>query len=296
MRRETEFPAGLLLEGGGAERLVGTAGVGPGLHLVDAERGGLEGRGERGGGGLVQYRGGGVGGLTGGVEVAALGDAHPVEGGQACGEGAGIGFGAAVEGHVEVPVSGGHESDAFPFPVDDEAGGDGLHPARRQFRHDLLPQHRGDLVAVEAVEDAAGLLRVDEVGVERAGVGDRLGDGRRGDLVEDHAVGGHLGFEFLHQVPRDGLALAVTIGGEQEFVGGLEFLLQFPQRRFLVGGHDVEGCEVVVDVDAGARPLESLVPGGHLGGAGWEVADVAAAGLHHVAVAEVAGDFRRLRG
>ena len=296
LRGEAEFPAGLLLEGGGAERFVGAAGVGPGIHLVDAERGGLEGGGECGGGGLVEDCDGGAGGLTGGVEVAALGDTHPVEGGQACGEGAGFRLGAAVEGHVEVPVAGGHESDAFPFPVNDETGGHGLNATRRQFRHDLLPQHRGDLVAVEAVEDAAGLLRVDEVGVERAGVGDRLGDGRRGDLVEDHAVGGHLGFEFLQQVPGDGLALAVTIGGQEEFVGDLEFLFQLPQRRLLVGGHDVEGGEVVVDVDAGARPFESLVPGGHLGGAGGQVADVTAARLHHVAVAEVAGDLRRLGG
>ena len=212
LRREAEFPASLLLEGGGAERLVGTAGVRLGLHLVDTEHGGLEGRGECGGGGLVQDCDRGAGGLPGGVEVAALGDAHPVEGGQARREGAGIGFGAAVEDHVEVPVAGGHESDAFPFPVDDETGGHGLHAARRQFRHDLLPQHRGDLVAVEAVEDAASLLRVDEIGIELAGVGDRLGDGRRRDLVEDHAMGGHLGFEFLQQVPRDGLTLAVTIG------------------------------------------------------------------------------------
>ena len=50
----------------------------------------------------------------------------------------------------------------------DEADGDGLDPACGQPRHHLLPEHRRDLVAVEAVEDAPRLLRVDEADVKAA--------------------------------------------------------------------------------------------------------------------------------
>src|SRR5690606_8222556 len=110
-------------------------------------------------------------------------DAGAADGGEAGREGAGLDVGAAVEGGVEIPVGGGDEGDALALAVDDEPGGDGLDAAGRQLRHDLLPQDRRDLVAVEAVEDAAGLLGVDEVGVELPGVGDGLGDGAGGDLV-----------------------------------------------------------------------------------------------------------------
>ena len=60
--------------------------------------------------------------------------------------------------------------------------------------------------------------------VELAGFVDGLADRLLGDLVEDHPADRHLGLEHLEQVPRDGLALAVLIGGEQEFVGVLEQL------------------------------------------------------------------------
>ena len=72
----------------------------------------------------------------------------------------------------------------------------------------------GDLVAVEPVEDAAGLLRVDQGLVDLARVGHRRLDRRLGDLVEDHPLDRDLGLERLDQVPGDRLALAVLICGE----------------------------------------------------------------------------------
>jgi hypothetical protein len=60
----------------------------------------------------------------------------------------------------------------------------------------------------------------------------------------------HLGLELLQQVPGDGLALAVFIGGEQEFVGVLEQALELGDLLPLVAVHDVQGLEVVVHVDA----------------------------------------------
>ena len=130
----------------------------------------------------------------------------------------------------EVPVVGADEREAFALAVDDEAGGGGLHAAGGEPGADLAPQHGRDLVAVEAVEDAAGLLRVDECGVDVAGVVPGALDGVFGDLVEHHALDGNLGLQHLEQVPRDGLALAVLISGEVELVGVLERPLQFGDR------------------------------------------------------------------
>ena len=167
---------------------------------------------------------------------------------------------AGGEGAGQVPVLGGAEGDALALPLDDQPGRDGLDAAGRQPRHDLLPQDRRDLVAVEAVEDAAGLLGVDQALVELARVGDGVLDRVLGDLVEDHPVDRDLGLEHLLQVPGDGLALAVLIGGEEELVGLGEQLLELPDLRLLVGVDDVERLEVVLDVDAEAahaRPCTS---------------------------------------
>ena len=184
---------------------------------------------------------------------------------------------------LEVPVARRAELDPLPLPVDDQPGRDRLDPARRELRHDLLPQHRGDLVAVEPVEDAPGLVGVDLAVVELGRVGDGAGDRLRGDLVEDHPAGGDLGLELLEQVPGDGLALAVLVCRQVELVGVLEQRLELGDLLLLVGRDDVEGLEVVVDVDAEAGPrlraellrdLRRLVR---------HVADVADARLDHVA-------------
>ena len=92
-----------------------------------------------------------------------------------------------------------------------------------------------DLVAVEPVEDAPGLLRVDQVAVDLARVGHRGLDRRLGDLVEDHPLDRHLGLERLDQVPGDGLALAVLIRGEAELVDLLDQLLQLGDLLLAVG-------------------------------------------------------------
>ena len=103
-------------------------------------------------------------------------------------------------------------------------------PAERPLPHDL-PQHRGDLVAEEAVEDAAGLLGVHQPAVEVAGRLQGGPDGAGGDLVEDQAAHRHPGLEHLEQVPGDGLALPVLVGGQVELVGLLEQAAQLGDLR-----------------------------------------------------------------
>ena len=154
------------------------------------------------------------------------------------------------------------------LPVDDQAGGDGLHAAGGEAGHDLLPQHRGDLVAVEAVEDAAGLLGLDEVHVD-ARAGSSTAARIACWVISWKTIRLHrdLGLELVEQVPGDGLALAVLVGGEEELVGVLEQALELGDVGLLVAGDHVVGLEAVVDVDAEAGPRLALDLGRDVGGA-----------------------------
>jgi len=196
---------------------------------------------------------------------------------------------------LDVPVRSGAEGHPLPFALDHQPGGDGLHAARGQTRLDLAPQHRRDLVAIETVEDAPGLLRVDERSVEVARVVGGALDGLLGDLVEDHPLDRDLGLERLDEVPRDGLALAVLIRGQVELVGVLEGPLEFGDLLALVGIDDVVGLEVVLDVDAELPERPLLHVRRHLARGG-DVADVADGGLHHPSGAQVSGDRLDLVG
>ena len=76
----------------------------------------------------------------------------------------------------DVPVVGGDERHALALALDDEARGDRLNAPGGEALHDLAPQHRRDLVAVEAIEDAPRLLRVDQALVDLARLGERALD------------------------------------------------------------------------------------------------------------------------
>ena len=105
---------------------------------------------------------------------------------------------------------------------DDEADRDRLDATGRQAAADLARQQRTERVADETVDDAARLLRVDEVHVDLARMREGLADRRFGDLVEGDPqllvapdVGG------FGDVPGDRLAFAIEVGGEEDHVGRL---------------------------------------------------------------------------
>jgi hypothetical protein len=125
-------------------------------------------------------------------------------------------------------------------------------------------------------------------------MGHRIGDRLRSDLVEDHSLGGHLRLQLLQQVPGDRLALTVTVGREQQLVGGRQRILERAQGGPLLGIDDVQRLKAVVDVDSGPRPLLTFVLGGHLGGAGRQIPYVTTARFDDVTVAEKARDLGRL--
>ena len=68
---------------------------------------------------------------------------------------------------------------------------------------------------------------------------------------------GTLRLEHLEEVPRDGLALAVLVGREVELARVLERGLELGDDVLLVVGDDVDGREVVVDVDPEAADLRA---------------------------------------
>ena len=134
------------------------------------------------------------------------------------------------------------ESGDFALALYDEAHGDTLHaPCRKAGAH-APPQHGRHFEAHEAVEHAAGLLRVHEVEVNGARVLYGGEDSGLCDFVEHDALR-RLGVnaEHLCQVPRDGLSFAVFIGREPYGGGFLGGRAQLAHHVLLVGWYFVVG-------------------------------------------------------
>ena len=179
------------------------------------------------------------------------------------------------------PVLLGNEGADLLLPLHDQLQGDGLHAPGRKRPADLALQHRADLVAGQAVQQAAHLLGIDLVGVDGHGLLHGLQDGGAGDLVEQHAQDVRVfDLEDLLQVKGDGLAFAVGVRGQQDSRGVPGLLAQFLDQGGLAGQVLVMGLVVVLDVDPqdGRR----------------QVADMPHRRADHEVVAEVLGDRVRL--
>ena len=174
--------------------------------------------------------------------------------------------------------------------VADEAQCHALHAARRQARHHLLPQQRGEVEADEVVHGAARLLRI----YQWCQYGTRVGDGllhfALGNFVEHGAVQGPFAvdeavfLEDLVDVPGDGLTLAVRVGREIDGGGFLRGLQNGLDMLFLV----LLANDVVLH-----REAMRGVDGAFLG---HEVADVAVAGEDLEACSQVLLDGLGLGG
>ena len=135
-----QFARRLLLEGGRREGGCRAAAVGLAGHRVDDRGRGVFQRASVGaGGGLVQVKDAGLGGLRAQLallaEVGAGRDGVAVHGGHARAEG----LARRREGCVDRPVLGAHVRHALTFPGDDEARGHRLHAAGGQGGADFAP-------------------------------------------------------------------------------------------------------------------------------------------------------------
>ena len=172
--------------------------------------------------------------------------------------------GVVREERVDRPVLLGCELLDLPLAVDDEPERDRLDPARGEAVADLLPEQRGHRVADEPIDDATGLLGVDEVLVDLTRAAERLGDRLGGDLVEGDPAqlrGGHV--HDLGHVPRDRFALAVEVARQPDPVGELGLLLQEPGMLLGVGRDDVLGGERLgIDAELRLRQIPDVAERG----------------------------------
>lgn len=159
-------------------------------------------------------------------------------------------------------------------------------------------QRRPLHVPRQAVDDAAGLLRGHHVVVDFARRVEGLVDGLLGDLVEGDPRGRLAGRALLQQgleVPRDGLALAVLVGGQHDGVGRGRAAGEAVDDVLLARQRHVQRLEGVVDGHPEQRAVLLLVLGRKVARRRRQVAHVPGAEVHHEVVgAQELGDRLRL--
>ena len=113
----------------------------------------------------------------------------------------------------------------------------------------LAPENRRNFVAVKSVDNAAGLLSLNQVFVDVARVAQCGLNCLFGDFVKHHSLHRNLWLEHLQKVPGNGLTLTVFIGGEIELIRVLQGCLEVAHGLALAGRNGIHRLEVVLDVD-----------------------------------------------
>src|SRR5262249_12934522 len=140
---------------------------------------------------------------------------------------------ARLEGSVDGPVLHRNEGLDLSLSFHDDPQSHRLDTPRGESAPDLFPQEVRDFVAHQTVDDAAGLLRVDEPAVDLSGLLDRgkhrlLGDLVEADALENGSLGG--GLLSLLEVPGDRFAFPIGVSGEIDRVGALGGAGELGQR------------------------------------------------------------------
>ena len=163
---------------------------------------------------------------------------------------------AQVGGHpgqsgLDGPVLLGLEGPDLLLPLHHQAGGHRLHPSGGQAPADLPPQQGGELIAHDAVQNAPGLLGVDQVLVDGPGGGNGVVDHLFGDLVKGHPIGLVVrDAQQLLQVPGDGLPLPVRVGGQIDAAALFGRLLQVADHVLFALDGLIVGGKAALDVHA----------------------------------------------
>src|SRR5690606_13407955 len=136
---------------------------------------------------------------------------------------------------------------------------------------------RTQFVADDAVQHPPRLVGVDQLSVNGTRRSEGLFHRLSGDFVKLYAMG-VIGIQLqrLHQVPRDGLAFSIRVGGQQDPLRLFCTFSQFIQNFSLAANRNVAGGKVVIHVDA------ELAFG--------QIANVADAGLYRVSAAQKLAD------
>ena len=155
---------------------------------------------------------------------------------------------------VNRPILLGNEGADVALSLDDQAQRYGLHAAGRKPPADLIPEQGGDFVAHQAVQHAAGLLRVHQVQIDLPGFLESCLDRFGGDFVEQHPEDllplGLVGGEHVGQMRADRFAFAVRVRGKIDSVSFLTGFLQLRHHLGLARNHFVGGLEPILHVNA----------------------------------------------
>ena len=268
---EAQLARGLLLQGRGGE-----GGEGVAAHRLALDGGNVERRPGRDlGSGRLGRR------LIGQVELLQL---AAVEMGQARREDGPV---LGREDHGDGPIFLRLEGLDLGLALADEAQRHRLDPARRAAAGQLAPEDRREGEADQVIQGAPGEIGLHQLAVDLAGTGHGVEHGGFGDLVEHdprHRLAGQgmAALQLLADMPGDGLALAVRVGGEDQAVGGFQRL-----------GNGLDP-DIGLAVDLPAHGEVFLGPDrAVLGG---QVAHMAEARQHGVIRAEIFIDGLRLGG
>ena len=152
-----------------------------------------------------------------------------------------------------------------------------LHTTRRARARQFAPQHRRQRKADKIVQGAARQIGVHQFLVDLAGMGDGFEDRRFGDGVKHHPLDRHfqgmLFLQYLQDVPADGFAFPVRVGCQDQLVGAFH------------GAGDV--LHLGLGAGVNLPDHREIVIGLHRPVLGRQVADMAEAGQHFVAGAEI---------
>ena len=158
---------------------------------------------------------------------------------------------AHVELRLHMPVLLRLEGFNLLLAIDNHARGHALHAACAQALLDLHPQKRADLVAHQAVEHAARLLRVHQLHVDLARGFNRALDRLFRDLVEFHAAGAlRVNAQNMRQMPGNRLALTVRVSRQNDGLGALGLLADALKHLAAAANGDIFGFEIVFNIDA----------------------------------------------
>ena len=157
----------------------------------------------------------------------------------------------AVQMGVQIPVFLRSESADLIFAIYDHANGHGLHAARGETAAYLAPEKRAELIANDAVENAARLLRVHQILIDVARIGNALLHDLFCDLIESDPARLFAGdIQKFLEMPADRLALAVRVGCEIHRSGLFGTFFQLVDNVRPRGDRDVFRRKAVFDVHA----------------------------------------------
>ena len=175
-----------------------------------------------------------------------------------------------AENGIEIPVFDRLEGLDFTLAFHNQPQGDGLDSAGAGGLLHRMAEQWTDLVAEQAVQNAAGLLGIHQRLLDLAGVLEGVLDCILRDFMIGDSVEGPLGIvaKVVLEMPGNGLAFAVRVGGQVDFIRLLGLGAQFADDVLPLGGQHIVRLEIMGEVHAevfAVRQVADMANGGFHG-------------------------------